>query len=141
MNDTNYRSGNVPESKTSLIPNKQGRLLKGVFGIVANEVAKAREATDGIVVVIHNPDSAAKMAMMKLGVEVRSHSTTIVGYSCQEAVAALGHDVMTRRWCAAAPRDNQVKVFLVAGDATALLTLNFTGKGVRVEQEPDLHSV
>jgi hypothetical protein len=141
MSDTNYRSGNVHESKV-FTPNEQGRRLKAIFVPVADKIAKAREATDGIVVVIHNPGALAKKAMKKLGVKLQRHAaTTVVGLRCSDAVAALGHDPVTSRWCAAAPKDDQVKIFLVAGDGTALLTLNFTGKGVRVEQEPDLHSV
>lgn len=100
-----------------------------------------RELTNGIVVVVHNPGSLAKRAMKTLGAKVRSRRTTVFGYSPKDAVVALGHDPVTRLWCAQPPAENQVKVFLIAGDGTALLTLNFSEEGIKVEKEPDLYPV
>ena len=53
----------------------------------------------------------------------------------------FGHDLVARRWCAAAPNEDQVKLFLFAGDGTALLMLHFTDLGIEVENEPDVYAV
>lgn len=48
---------------------------------------------------------------------------------------------MTRRWCSDPPVDGSIKVFLVDGDGSALLTLDFTESGINVKQEPDVYPV
>lgn len=142
MSHLNFQTSSVPESRKTLpSPQQQLELLKSILAPVAHEVAAARETTNGIVVVVHNPGSVAKRAMKKVGAKVRARGTSVFGLVCSDAVAALGHDLVTRRWCGAAPNDGQIKVFLIAGDGTALLTLNFTDEGIKVEKEPDVYPV
>ena len=114
--------------------------LRSIILPVAEEVAKARLAFDGIVVVVHMPLPLARQAMKKLGKNVNPRGTTVFGLSCQGAVAVFSNDPVTKRWCGAAPVEDQIKVFLIAGDGTALLTLNFTPGGcIDVLKEPDVY--
>lgn len=132
----------TPNSRSSSAPESSSSHLQSILAPVAHQVAEVRAITNGIVVVVHNPGSLVKRAMKKLGAKVRSRGTFVFGYECPTAAAALGHDPVTRRWCAEAPEENQIKVFLVAGDGTALLTLNFSEQGIiTVEKKPDLYPV
>lgn len=73
-------------------------MLKGILVPVADEIAAARVVCEGIVLVVHKPAAMARKAMKKIGMQVRPRLTTVAGVSNTDAVAALGHDVVTRRW-------------------------------------------
>lgn len=115
--------------------------LRSILMPVAVEIASAREATNGIVLVVHRPGKTARAAIGKIGAPVRRTGTTVSGLSCSDATAAFGHDLVTKRWTEAAPLEGQIKVFLVAGDGSALLTLNFEDGEVRVVKGPDVCGV
>jgi hypothetical protein len=113
--------------------------VQSILMPVALEIATAREATNGIVFVVHRPGKTARAAMVKIGTPLRHKRTTVFGLSCSDATVAFGHDLVTKRWIAIAPLDGQIKVFLIAGDGSALLTLNFEDGEVHVVKEPDVY--
>lgn len=116
-------------------------VLKGILAPVAEQIAAAHLQCNGIVVVVHKPGKVARQAMEKIGLPCSSGGTTVAGVSCVDAVAAFGHDTITRRWVAVAPKEDEIKVFLVSGNGTALLTLQFRDGQVFVTKQSDLHAV
>ena len=115
--------------------------LQRILAPVAMQIALAREATEGIVFVVHRPGKLARAAMATLGAKVNRKGTTIFGVKCGDLSEIFAHDLVTRRWTEAPPVDGQIKVFLFSGDGTALLTLNFEGGGIRVVKEPDVYGL
>ena len=125
-----------------VLPSEESaEFLKGILLPVAEEIAEVREALDGIVFVVHNPGKVALQAMTKLGVEALPNKTMVFGLTCPDATTAFGHDPITRRWCNEEPGEDQIKVFLMAGDGTALLTLEETPDGTIIHKESDLAPV
>lgn len=115
--------------------------LKSILAPMAEQISRVRCETNGIVFVVHKPGKVARRAMDHLGIYLRPQRNNVFGLACPDAARAVGHDLVTRGWCEAPPVEDQVKVFLVAGNGTALLTLNFTDDGIEVVKEPDIYPV
>jgi len=47
--------------------------------------------------------------------------------------------MVTRKWLETPPPDDALKVFLISGSGSALLTLHYKDGQVRVEKESDMH--
>lgn len=118
-----------------------GEAIRSIIQSVADDIAKVRVVTNGIVFVVHTPGRVTRQAMKKLGVRLKKNGTTVFGTSCHDAARAVGHDSVTRRWCEGAPSEQEIKVFLISGDGSALLTLTFDDHGVKVKKEPDIFLV
>lgn len=117
-------------------------VLERILKPVAEEIAQIREATGGIVVVVHKPMALARKAFKTLKIKLRpAGETSVFGFDCANAVAALGHDLITRRWCSEPPQHDEIKVFLCAGDGTALLTMKVNDGAVLIKKEPDIYPV
>lgn len=120
--------------------NEDMKRLAKILKPVAEEIALCAVASEGIVFVVHRPGPLAHRAMAKLGVRLVPGKTTVFALSCADA-AARGHDPVTRRWLSTPPKDDEIKVFLIAGEGTALLTLRFTDDGIQVSTPPNLRLV
>lgn len=114
--------------------------LAAILCPVSETIARARQSSDGIVFVIHNASKPHRGLWRRLlGRTYESGPTMVVAVSCERAVEmnAKG-DIETRRWLSIPPQEGEIKIFLCAGDGTALLTLHFDDGvvGVVVEAEP-----
>jgi hypothetical protein len=82
--------------------------------------------------------SLACDARWQSAIQASKEKDTVFGLSCQNVAATWGNDLSTRRWCAAPPKEDEIKVFLIAGNGTALLTLSWEEGRVMIDKEPDL---
>lgn len=115
--------------------------LVPILAPVAEQLCEARLIPDGVVFVIHRPRGIALQAVQTLGIPLRGE-TTVAATPREAAIAVWGRDLVTRRWLARPPGDDEMKIFLFAHEGTALLTLEFSGdRVVMVRKEPDLHAV
>ena len=105
---------------------------------VRQAILEAREKTGGIVFVVHNPFPEHCAMWRDFGIDVKPHGTAVFGMTCADAIAAFEQsDIATRRWLAQPPDRDSIKVFLIAGDGTVLLTLRFDKGTVWVSWEPE----
>lgn len=112
-----------------------GAILKSMLAPLAEKIARAREDAD-VVFVVHKPGGLARRALHKWGVKYEP----VFGMSAFDAARAADWDVLTRKWLGEPPHsDDQIKLFLISGDGTALLTLTVRDGGVVVDKAPDLH--
>ena len=111
--------------------------LKAILVPVATQIAVAAEI--GIVLVAHNPDKTARQALRRIGLNVQRGKTTVYAMSIEAATKDLGHDYVTRKFLSTPPGEDEIKIFLVGGSGTALLTLQFKDDIVHVKKESDMH--
>jgi hypothetical protein len=103
---------------------------------VRQAIVDARDETGGIVFVVQNPPASHVEMWRSLGIEAKPGGTAVVGMTCAEALEVFERgDLATRRWLAEAPAWDSIKVFLVTGEGTALLTLRFGETTVWVSWE------
>lgn len=117
-----------------------GDVLKSILVPVADDIEAVRVASNGIVVVVHKPGPVTKQAFAKLEVKLEP-KTSVFGLPCEHAVAAFGHDLVTKRWMSNPPADEEIKIFLCSGEGSALLTMSFENGQVHVKKEPDIYPV
>jgi len=107
--------------------------LRGILQPYAHEIAEARVATNGIVFVVHQPGPLARQAVAKLNGPA---GDPVFARTCREAQHFCAKmDRATVDWLGVPPVEGQIKILLIAGDGTALLTLNFVNGEVLVNVE------
>ena len=109
--------------------------------IVPHAERLAELSNVGIAFLVYNPGESARAALVATGCPAVAG---VFALSCVDAAEKFGNaGATTKAWCLKLPGERQIKVFLIAGEGTALLTLNFIeGDGVRIDVEPqagDLH--
>lgn len=103
---------------------------------VRQAIVDARDKTGGIVFVVHNPPTSYLEMWRWFGIEAKPGGTAVLGMTCADAVEVFERgDPATRRWLAQPPARDSIKVFLAAGEGTALLTLRFDETTVWVTWE------
>lgn len=114
-------------------------LKKILTPVIEGLAAEAPTALGEVILVVHKPRGVAVEALRKLGLIPETEDT------CAYAGAHLVDgftDGPTRRWLAAPPEPHTVKIFLIAGEGTALLTLDLTDPDkVIVRKQADLYLV
>ena len=115
-------------------------VLESILKPVAKQLCAASRSPDRIVFVIHKPQESAIRAWQKLGIKPLAE-TTVASTTREAALAVWGHDLVTKRWLTNPPADDEIKIFLFAGEGTALLTLHHSDEGIVVHKEPDLHLI
>lgn len=104
---------------------------------VRQAIVDARDETGGIVFVVHHPPKEHCAMWHFFGIDAKPDGTAVFGMTCADALDVFERgDLATRRWLAQAPAWDSIKVFLVAGEGTALLTLRFDETTVWVSWEP-----
>ena len=116
--------------------------LEEIIKPVALQIAAAADITEGgIVLVIHKPGPLARRALKSIGIKVPTATTGVIGVNRGHA-EPLCTDPVTARWIRSPPLQDEIKIFLYAGDGTALISLGFSEEGViRVTKVPDLYPV
>jgi hypothetical protein len=129
----------MKDQTNPLSPDESAKALSKILESSIGQVVELRnESDEAIVFVVHRPSELAQTAMKALGVPVSDKKDTVFGLSCQDAARAWGNDLITRRWCSAPPKEDEIKVFLIAGNGTALLTLSWEDGKVMIDKEPDI---
>lgn len=121
----------MTEPKTSM------QHLENIIDPVFDQVAVA--SLKGIAFVVHNPDIVARKAIRNTGQYVKRGATTVYGLTCERAAKVWGTDFVTRKFLSTPPGEDQIKIFLVAGGGSALLTLHFVDGQVFITKESDMH--
>lgn len=107
---------------------------------VAKEIVEAwAQDTGRIVLVIYNPNDTTIQAFEKMGLRLTGGTT--VAAMQQSDAATVWQDAVTKRWLAKPTTDEAIKVLLVSGGGTALLTFRFADDTVHVFAEPNLRLV
>lgn len=97
-----------------------------IFHPVRQAIVDASDETGGIVFVVHNPPMSHLDMWRWFGIEAKPGGTAVLGMTCADAVEVFERgDPATRHWLAQPPAKDSIKVFLAAGEGTALLTLRF----------------
>lgn len=112
------------------------------LGKILNPVIMQVEAaalSAGIALVVHDPDKVARKAMRILNLKVKRGATTVHAMSPDMGVVSFGHDYVTRKWLETPAPEDALKVFLISGGGSALLTLTFKDGQVIVKKESDMH--
>lgn len=105
---------------------------------VRQAIVDARDETGGIVFVVHNPPTSHLEMWRCFGIEAKPGGTAVFGMTCADALEVFKRgDLATRSWLVQPPAGDSIKVFLAAGEGTALLTLRFDETTVWVSWEPN----
>jgi hypothetical protein len=111
--------------------------IKGITQEHVLQIIRASVTVEhGIVLVLHDPGSAAKKALACLAIG----NATTFALTCAEAARAFGADSpVAHRWLGESPVVGMTKVLVVVGDETARLTLDFRREvgTVDISVEPD----
>jgi hypothetical protein len=97
--------------------------LHDILCSVAGEIATCRAECNGIVFVVREPRPQHLKALRRVNAPLRE-GTSVFACTCSEAADLWADDTVTRRWCSEPPQVLEVKVFLIIGDRTGLLTIN-----------------
>lgn len=93
------------------------------------------EAGDSIVFVVHRPSQQAANAMRRLGAKLRK-GTTAFSRTCADLVPIFARDEVTRNFISQPSAPDRLRIFLVVGGGTELLTIFGDGSGnIYVEAE------
>ena len=133
--------GTKKSAKRTISGKEAMEFFKGILQPVAEQIAELRVQTNGIVFVIHDPGPLVHNALKAVGMKAPSNRTTVIASPCSEAARVWGHDPITRKWCEKEPADGEIKVFLLSGNGTKLLTLIFEDGNVILKSEPDIYPV
>ena len=109
--------------------------VRSIIQPVAEQVAAARELSNGIVFVAHKPTGIAVAALEKLQAPYSLDGTSVWATTCYDAANMAPHDPVTKEWCETPPEEDQIKVFLIADAGAMLVTLRFEEDQVFVEVE------
>jgi hypothetical protein len=111
-------------------------VLQSILNPLAEKIEEVSRQAD-VVFVVHRPTAETRVALKKRGLD----GASVYGMSAYDAARFAEWDALTRKWLAALPEEDQVKIFLISGDGTALLTLTLRGGMVMVNKEPDIYPV
>lgn len=113
--------------------------LKSIIQPHAEDIAICHMATrnmhgSAIVFVVHKPGSIAMEALRVLGC-ADPLPPPVFAMPCKQASQAFAMLPATSAWLKSPAKKEQIKIFLIAGNGTALLTLNISDEGLRVDVE------
>ena len=110
-------------------PEQQMEILKGIIQPVWKQIVAGRLMLNGIVLVVHNPPKFVRNVLKGKKIKAPPRKTSVTAMTCEHCAEVFGNDFVTKKWCLAAPEEDEIKVFMFSGRGSALLTFHIDEEG------------